>query len=220
MQALTSFIARPLGQLLFLLNGFIGDYGATIIVFTIIIKFAMVPLTMHQLKSTKKMQDLQPKIQEIQKKYANNKEKMNELVMQIYKDEKVNPAAGCLPLLIQMPIILGLFALLRAPGDFISDPGFLQVLHDSFFWVPDLSQPDKWVLPILSGITTYFSFNMTSGAMGSNQSMKMMKYMFPVMIVWMARSMPAGLSLYWFIGTVFQIGQQYFTNNAGKKKEA
>ncbi|MFA5527067.1 MAG: YidC/Oxa1 family membrane protein insertase [Peptostreptococcales bacterium] len=218
MQALTSLIAKPLGQLLIFLYGFIGNYGVTIIVFTIVIKFIMIPLTVHQLKSSKKMQEIQPKIQEIQKKYANNKEMMNQKTMELYKNAEINPLGGCLPLLIQMPIILGLFALLRTPQDYITDPGFLQVLHDSFLWVTDLSQPDKWILPILAGVTTYFSFSMTGSGMESNPSMKTMKYIFPVMILWMARSMPAGLSLYWFVSTLFQIGQQFFMNKAGKKE--
>lgn len=220
MQALTSLIAKPLGQILIFLYGFIGDYGITIIVFTIVIKFVMIPLTIHQLKSSKKMQEMQPKIQEIQKKYANNKEMMNQKTMQLYKDEQINPVGGCLPLLIQMPIILGLFALLRTPQDYITDPEFLHALRDSFLWIADLSQPDKWILPILAGVSTYFSFSMSGSGMESNPSMKTMKYIFPVMILWMARSNPAGLSLYWFISTLFQIGQQYFMNKAGKKKEA
>lgn len=213
-------IAKPLGHLLFFLNGFVGNYGIAIIIFTIIIKFALYPLTAHQLKATKRMQEIQPKIQDIQKKYANDKEKMNTKIMELYKEEKVNPAGGCLPLLIQMPIIFGLFSLLRTPADYITDPILLQAVHDSFLWIPDLSQPDPWVLPILAGVSTYFSFNMSSqGTSAQNPSLKVLQYVFPVMIIWWGRSFPAGLTLYWFISTVFQLVQQFFTNKAKTVKE-
>ena len=172
MKAITSAIAKPLGMLLFFINGFVGNYGIAIILFTIIVKSALYPLTAHQLKATKKMQDVQPKIQQLQKKYANNKEQLNVKLMELYKEEGVNPAGGCLPLLIQMPIIIGLFSLLRAPSDYISDPTLLQAVHDSFLWIPDLSQPDLWVLPILAGASTYFSFNLSNKKWGLPCSFK------------------------------------------------
>ncbi len=212
-------IAKPLGYLLFFLNGFVGNYGIAIILFTIIIKAALYPLTAHQLKSSKRMQEMQPKIKEIQKKYANDKEKMNTKMMELYKEEKFNPAGGCLPLLIQIPIIWGLFTLLRTPEQFVSDPNFLDAVHNSFIWISDLSQPDPWILPILAGITTYFSFSITQSAAPQNNSLKAMQYIFPVMIIWWGRSFPAGLTLYWFISTLFQLVQQYITNREKTVKE-
>lgn len=218
-------IAKPLGHLLFLLNGFVGNYGLAIIIFTIILKGALYPLTAHQLKSTKRMQEIQPKIQAIQKKYANDKEKMNTKIMELYKEENYNPAGGCLPLIIQIPIIWGLFSLLRNPDLYVSDQNLLQAVHDSFIWISDLSQPDPWGLPILAGITTFFSFNMNktatanTGSGAQNSMMKMMQYFFPVMIVWWGHSFPAGLTLYWFISTLFQLVQQFFTNREKAVKE-
>jgi YidC/Oxa1 family membrane protein insertase len=209
-----AIFAEPMGWVLALLYNFIASYGVTLIVFTILIRFCLFPLYAAQIKSSARMKDVQPKMQALQKKYANDKETMNLKMMELYKEEKFNPMKGCLPMLVQMPIILALFVLLRNPIAFISDPQMLMAVHESFFWIPDLSQPDPWILPILAGIATFFSFSMTqamsptTGNMGSaNAMMKMMKYFFPVMIVWMGRSFPAGLSLYWFIGTLFMIVQ-------------
>jgi YidC/Oxa1 family membrane protein insertase len=179
-----------------------------------------------QLKSSSRMKEFQPKMQAIQKKYANDKELLNMKLMELYKEEKYNPASGCLPMLIQMPIILALFVLLRNPIAFISDPQMLMAVHESFLWVPDLSQPDPWILPILAGIATFFSFSMTQAMSpsmdvgGANAMMKMMKYFFPVMIVWMGRSFPAGLTLYWFIGTLYMIAQTVVMKKLKAKKEA
>lgn len=214
---MTAAIAKPLGHLLFYIYQFVGNYGLAIIILTILIRLILYPLTANQLKHSKRLQDVQPKIQELQKKHANDKETLNQKIMELYKEEKVNPAGGCLPMLIQMPIILGLFALLKNPVDYISNPSMLQAIHESFLWIPDLSHPDKWILPILAGVTTYFSFSMTSNMGQSsekmkNPTMKMMQYIFPVMIVWWGHGFPAGLTLYWFISTLAQLGQQYIIN--------
>lgn len=155
---------------------------------------------------------VQPKLQEIQRKYAKDQETMNLKIQELYKEEKINPAAGCLPMLIQMPIIFGLFRLLRNPLEFMgTDTNILFAVHDSFLWMTDLTQPDKWILPFAAGIATYVSFAMTNklnatpGNDQANSMMKGMKYIFPVMIVWLARTYPAGLSIYWFISQLIQI---------------
>jgi YidC/Oxa1 family membrane protein insertase len=206
---MTGIIAQPLGQLLFALYNLIGNYGITLIVFTIIVRAFLFPLYADQIKHSSKLQDVQPKIKDIQTRYAGDKETLNVKMMELYKEEKVNPARGCLPLVIQMPIIIGLFALLRNPVLYIKDPSMLMAIHENFLWIPDLSQPDLWILPILAGITTYISFTQTSSnpQMQGNPTMVMMKYVFPIMIVWWGRSFPAGLTLYWFFGTFVQIFQ-------------
>lgn len=225
-----ALLAEPMGWLLSFLYDLIGNYGITLIIFTLFVRGCLFPLYAAQIKSSARMKDVQPKMQALQKKYANDKETLNIKMMELYKEEKFNPMSGCLPMLIQMPIILALFVLLRNPIVFISDPQMLMGVHESFFWIPDLSQPDPWLLPIAAGIATFFSFSMTQAMnptadMGSTAAMmKMMKYFFPIMIVWMGRSFPAGLALYWFIGTLFMIYQtvgmkkwQAKKKTAGKK---
>lgn len=226
MSNLLGFIARPLGMLLSGIYGVIGNYGITLIIFTVIVRLCLFPLYANQIKHTAKMGNVQPKMQEIQKKYANDKEEMNKKMMELYQQENFNPMRGCLPMLIQFPIIIGLFTLLRNPMKFMdSSPEMLMAVHEKFFWIPDLSQPDLWILPILAGITTFLSFSITQaqnnpGAAANNQMngmMKMMRYFMPIMIVWMGRSFPAGLTLYWFTGNLFTILQSRVLN-AWKKR--
>ena len=212
------FIAKPLGVLLNFLYGIVNNYGIAIILFTIVIKLVLLPLTIQQLKQTKQMNELQPKLKELQEKYKNDKEKLNVKTMELYKEYKVNPVGGCLPLLIQLPIIFGLFAVLREPIKYIADPAFTQAVNEAFLWIPNLSEPDKIVLPVLAAITTYFSMNSTSTGPVQNQTMKTMNMVFPVMILWWGRSFPAGLTLYWVVSNAFQMAQQYFMPKAGKSK--
>lgn len=206
------WIAEPLAFALTKLYGVVGNYGFTLLIFTIIVKFCLYPLYAKQVKSMANMAKVQPKIKALQQRYANDKETLNRKMMELYKEEKFNPAGGCLPMLIQMPIIFGLFALLRNPLAYISGEKMLLAIHESFLWIPDLSQPDPWILPLAAGITTFFSFTLTqkqSGADDENNPgaamMKPMKYFFPVMIVWWGRSFPAGLTIYWFLSQVIQV---------------
>lgn len=222
MQTIIGFIATPLGLLLSFIYSLVDNYGITLIIFTILVKGCLYPLYATQIKSTAVMADIQPKMKALQKKYANDKETLNVKMMELYKEEKFNPAGGCLPMLIQMPIIFGLFALLRNPMAYISSDSILIAIHESFLWIMDLSQPDLWILPIAAGVTTFISFSQTQSQQGSanNQMapmMNMMKYFFPVMIVWMGRSFPAGLTVYWFIGTLVQIGFNFRLNRLRKK---
>lgn len=213
MYTILGVIAKPLGWLLSLLYSFIDNYGITIIVFTIIVKLCLYPLYIKQTKSMVRMSAVQPKMTELQRKYANDRETLNIKMAELYKEEKFNPMGGCLPMLIQMPIIMALFALLRRPMAYMADDSMLFAVHESFLWIMDLSQPDKWILPILAGIATFvaFSLNQQQPASGTdpaaqmNGMMKMMKYVFPVMIVFMGRSFPAGLAVYWALGQIMQI---------------
>ena len=206
-------VAKPLGYLLTFIYNLVGSYGISLIILTVLVKCILYPLYFKQIKSTSSMSKVQPKMLEIQQKYANDKEKMNEEVMKLYQEENFNPMGGCLPMLIQLPIIMGLFALLRNPMKYIADENMLFAVHESFLWIKDLGQPDLWILPIAAAVTTYFSFTMTQklttandDMMGQAKSMNMiMKYFFPLSILWLARSYPAGLAIYWAGGQFIQI---------------
>ena len=226
-------LAKPMGYLLMWLYQFIGHYGICLIIVTLVVKLAMYPLYAKQIMSTAKMSKMQPKIREIQQKYAKDQVTMNEKVQELYKQEGVSMTAGCLPMVVQMFVIMALFALLRNPmtyfgsmGDAASDM-MLFAIHEPFLWIKDLAQPDKWVLPIAAGVATYLSFTMSQknnlnsagGAAMSQMNVmnKMMKYIFPATILIMARSYPAGLAIYWFFSQVIQIFFNIRFNHLRKK---
>lgn len=202
-------IAKPLGWLMTQIYGLVGNYGLTLIIITFVVKMCLYPLYKKQILSTAGMTDMQPKMQELQRKYANDKETLNQKMAELYKEEGFNPMSGCLPMIVQMIIIMGLFGLLRTPMLYMSDVSMYFAVHESFLWIKDLSQPDLWILPIITGVATFFATWMSQqagSASGSNQvMMNIMKYFFPIMLVWLARSYAAGLAIYWAAGQVMQI---------------
>lgn len=229
--------AKPLGSLLSMIYNFISNagigtehlsaYAIAIIMTTIIFKFILLPLGIKQSKSMKKMQDIQPKIKELQEKYKNDSQKLQAKTMELYKENNANPFSSCLPLLIQMPIIIGFFRVLRSPALYLfENEAAYDAINKSFFWISNLKDPDTlmWGLPLLAGITTFLQSKMMSSRAGADdkaqQTQKTMNMIFPVMIFFMSRSFPAGLALYWVVGNIFTIVQQYFTNKAmGNVKE-
>ncbi|MBR4431408.1 MAG: membrane protein insertase YidC [Clostridiales bacterium] len=208
-------VAKPIGYLLMLIYKLVGNYGISLIILTVIVKTALYPLYAKQIKSTADMSDMSEKAKEIQNRYANDKEKMNEEMQKLYAETGFNPMSGCLPMLIQFPIIMGLFALLRNPMKYMpSDPALMFANHESFLWIKDLAQPDLIILPIAAGLATFFAFSMNSAMTmqqpganpGQQKAMNaIMKYFFPVSILWLARSYPAGLAIYWAGGQFMQI---------------
>ena len=216
-------IAQPLGWLLTQLHNIVGSYGITLVIVTVIVKLALYPLYKKQIMATAGMTDLQPRMQELQRKYANDKETLNLKMQELYKEEGFNPMGGCLPMVVQMIIIMGLFALLRNPMTYISSEEMYFAIHENFLWIRDLSQPDLWVLPILAGVATFISMKITQSSAGvagaAAGSMKAMQYFMPIMIVWMGRTLPAGLCLYWVISYLFQVVQTKITQMIKKNGE-
>ena len=204
-------LASPLGYLLTWLYDFIGSYGIAVLVLTVIIKLALYPVYAKQIKATMNMSKMQPKINEIQQKYAKDKQLMNEKMAELYKEEGGSMYGGCLPMIVQMLVIMGLFSLFRNPMNYIGSDQMLFAVHESFLWIQDLAQPDKWILPIISGVATFIAYYVSqttqAGANADQMQVmnKMMKYIFPVMILLMARSYPAGLALYWSGSQIMQI---------------
>jgi YidC/Oxa1 family membrane protein insertase len=220
---MTRIVAVPLGYLMNGIYNIVGNYGISIIIMTVIIRLIILPLYSMQLKSNEQMQAVQPKVKEIQTKYKDNPEKMNEKLQELYSENKIRPAMGCLPLLIQLPIIWGLFGLLRNPMNYISNSDMVLAVHEPFLWIHDLSQPDLWALPIIAGVATYISMKITSTSSqadnSANASMKVMQYFMPVMIVWMGRTLPAGLCMYWIMSYIFQIVQTKVIHMRKKYRE-
>ena len=184
----------------------LANYGIAIILLTVLIKVVLYPLTKKQMKSMLAMQQLQPKVKEIQDKWKDrDPEKMQQMIMDLYKENNVNPASGCLPLLVQMPI---LFALYRSLFDF----PYINEAHASFIWVHNLSATDSlYILPLLAGVTTFFQSKMTM--MSTEPTQRMMLYTMPLFIAWVSASVPAGLALYWVVFNIVGIIQQYFINS-------
>ena len=208
------FIAKPIGYLLQLIYKLVGNYGISLIILTVIVKLVLYPLYAKQIKSTADMSDMSEKAKEIQNRYANDREKMNEEMQKLYAETGFNPMSGCLPMLIQFPIIMGLFALLRNPMKYMPTEPMMFANHESFLWIKDLAQPDLIILPIAAGLATFFAFSMNSAMTmqqpganpGQQKAMNaIMKYFFPLSILWLARSYPAGLAIYWAGGQFMQI---------------
>ena len=193
----------------------VGNYGLSLIILTFIVKLVLYPFYAKQIKSSAGMAEMSQKSQEIQRKYANDREKMNEEMQKLYAESGFNPMSGCLPMLVQFPVIMGLFALLRNPMKYMPEGSLMMFAnHESFLWIKDLAQPDMWILPIAAGVSTYFAFSMNSAmsmqqpgaSAGQNKAMNaVMKYFFPLSILWLARSYPAGLAIYWAGGQFMQI---------------
>lgn len=187
----------------------IPSYGVAIILLTLLIKLVLYPLTRKQMYSMKKMQEIQPQIKVIQEKYKGSPEKANKAVMELYKKNNANPMSGCLPLLIQMPILIALFRALQRFQ--YADLGA------SFFWIPHLKNADPFmILPVLVALATYFQSKVSSGTNNDNPqaaaTQKTMLYMMPIFVGWMSSNLPAGLGLYWVFFSVFGAIQQIYIN--------
>jgi len=222
------FLVRPIAEYILLplfnfLHGFIPNYGLVIVIFSLIIKLVLYPLTKQSFQSMKKMQLLQPKIAEIKEKYADDKEKVSKETMKLYSTYGVNPAGGCLPLVLQMPIFIALWGLFKTAIELRQQP--------FVWWIKDLSRPDiilnlSFKLPlfgiseisglaILMGVTTFFQQKMSV----KDPNQKALVYVMPVMLTLMFMSFPSGLNLYYFLFNLFSIAQQYYINHRAGDEE-
>lgn len=231
MGSLWSSLGDIFANMIVFFYSFTHNYGIAIILMTVLIRVILYPLMQKQMVSMREMQKIQPLMKEVQAKYKNDKERLNKELMALYKEHKVNPMSGCLPLLIQMPILILLFQVLRNFNEKIysvynGDPGFL--------WLKDLSLPDQLIqlpgsgifgiqyigiMPFLIGGSMYIQQKMTStdGTTGKDggsaqQTQKMFTLMMPLMIGFFSFSLPSGLTLYWLTSTLLGIGQQYLIN--------
>ncbi|MFW6139932.1 MAG: membrane protein insertase YidC [Acidobacteriota bacterium] len=210
------FISEILYRAIKIVHQAFPNWGFSIIILTVIIKILFFPLTFSSTKSMAKMQELQPKIKALRSKYKKAKKdigqrkKLNEETMKLYKEHGVNPAGGCLPILIQLPIFWGFFRLLVVAIEFRQSP--------FIFWIKDLSVKDPYyITPILMGITQFISQKMTPTA--GDPTQKKMMLLMPVIMTIFFMNFQSGLVLYWLTNNVLQIGQQYITNRLMKKKK-
>ena len=177
------------------------SYGFAIILLTVVIKMLLYPLTVKQIKSMKAMQVLAPKMKKLQEKYKDNPQMLQQKMAALYQDAGVNPLAGCWPMLVQMPILMGMYYALY---NFSFEDG-----KDVFFWLPSLSAPDPlYILPVLSALTTFLMQKQTTAEI--NGQMKMMMVFMPLFIGFISLNFPSGLVLYWVTMNVVQIAQQWW----------
>ena len=240
-QLFNYIITLPIFNVLMLLYHLFGSMALSIIVLTLIVRLALFPLTLKQLKSTKATQAIQPLIADVRKKYKDQKEQYAAM-QAIYKEYGVNPVAGCLPLLVQLPVLYGLFFALREALNVNNLPSaqFLHSLNQSiypflpkFIIPPDpymiwfggpinLGHPDPThILPVLAALATFLQLRMSqprarTGAKDAmSQQMAIMQYIMPFVTLIFAWTFPAGLALYWTTTSVFSMVQQYFVTGWG-----
>lgn len=232
---------QPILNLLICLYNIVpgNDFGVAIIALTIIIKLILLPLSKKSLKSQKALQDLQPKVEELKKKYSKNKEKLGRAMMKLYKENKVNPLSSCLPLLIQMPFLYAVFWVFRDGFDngsldlvysFISRPESIDTVSLGFI---DLAKKNP-TIAILAGAAQYWQSKMLmakrpkaknnivkkAGDMDMAAIMnKQMIYFMPIITVFIGMSFPGGLALYWLVTTVLTGVQQLFIFKKKEKKD-
>jgi len=216
------WLTRPFAEYIILpifnwMNKYVTNYGLIIIIFAFLIKMVTYPLSLASTKSMKKMSALQPMMKELQEKYKDNPAKMQSELGRIYKEAGVNPLGGCLPTLIQMPLLFAMFYVFRSS---------IQLRQHGFLWVKDLSVPDSILdfgfsiplygdhialMPILMAVTVFFQQKITPTTQ-TNDQMKIMLWMFPAMMLLFFNNMPSGLGLYYLMFNVFSIAQQAYIN--------
>jgi len=223
-QLFHTFLYQPVYNLLIFLYNFIpgNDLGVAIVVLTLLIRFILYPVAKKQIESQKRIQDLQPEIKKIQEKYKKDREQQGRVLMEFYREKKVNPASGCLPLVIQIVFFIALYQAFIAGINFsegckdlyqsVSCP---EKIDATFFGILDLAKPSI----VLAAIAAASQFIQTKMMMTKNAKpakddfagimSKQMLYLNPLLTLFIGARFPAGLAVYWIVNTVFSIGQQY-----------
>lgn len=232
--AFNAILYRPLLNVLILLYQYLPghDFGVAVIVLTILIKILLYPLGIKAIKSQKALSGLQPKVKEIQEKYKDNKEEQTKAIMALYKKEKMNPFSGCLPLLIQLPVLIALYRVfwkglqpeqMTFLYSFVPPPG---VINQTFFGIVNLANPNL-VIAFLAGIFQFLQTKMSTPKIKSDkkqtpgfagQMQKQMQYFMPAFMVLILFRLPSAIGLYWIVTTLFTIVQQYIIIARERKK--
>jgi YidC/Oxa1 family membrane protein insertase len=219
-------IIRWIGQLIYLFLSSvlspIGNWGIRIILLSAVLKAVLWPLSFTSARSMRRMQKLQPQMQELQKKYANEPVRQRQEMQKLYKENGVNPLGGCLPLLLQMPIFFALYRVLQNGID-LRGAGFLLWMTDLSrpeilipFASPILGMPGIGLLPVLMGVSMFWQQKLTM----TDPSQKAMLYMMPVMMTWLFMKFPAGLTLYWFVNNILSIAEQMILRRGRSQEPA
>lgn len=204
-----TFLAKPFFKIMLAIYNFIGNWGWAIVIFTILVKLVLFPLSYKGMMSMQKLKDLAPKMKEIKEKYQDDPAKMNMKMMELYKKHGANPMGGCLPMLLQIPVFFALYRVLLNADELQGAPWIL--------WISDLSKQDPYfVLPILMGVTMYIQQVITPNTMTDPVQQKIFRW-FPVIMTFFFLTFPAGLVLYWLTNNILSIIQQQYINYAYEK---
>ncbi|WP_435873797.1 YidC/Oxa1 family membrane protein insertase [Polycladomyces subterraneus] len=201
------FFLYPLTVLMDSVKGVLGNYGWAILVLTVLIRLLILPLTIKQMKSSQAMQKLQPEINRLREKYKDNPQKMQEETVKLFQKHNVNPMAGCMPLLIQLPILIAFYQSIMYNT---------HIRNSDFLWMHLGSADPYYVLPVLAGVTTYLQSILMG--MGNNPQARVFLFVMPVMIFVLALSFPSALALYWVYSNLFTMVQYYFIGDKYKVK--
>jgi YidC/Oxa1 family membrane protein insertase len=209
------WIAVPILWLLRWFNGYTHNYGVAIILLTVLTKVLFFPLTIKSMRSMKAMQALQPQINALRSKYKSDPQRIQRETMELYKEHRVNPLGGCLPMVVQIPVFYALYVALSVAVEMQNAPFVcFGRLFGMDLWICDLAAQDPtYVLPILMGVSMFVQQKMTP-TMGDPRQAKMMLLM-PVVFTFMFLNLPSGLVLYWTLSNVFQIAQQRYMERGG-----
>jgi len=204
-----TFLAEPLFWILDTIHEYVGNWGVAIIILTILIKLVFYKLSETSYRSMARLRKFQPKLQQLKENYGDDKVIFQQKMMKLYKEEKINPLGGCLPILIQMPVFIALYWVLLYSVEMRQAPFML--------WIQDLSAMDPYfILPVLMGITMFIQQKLNPSAMMDEMQQKVFKllpFIFTFFFLWF----PAGLVLYWLVNNILSVGQQYYIT---KKIEA
>jgi YidC/Oxa1 family membrane protein insertase len=208
---LAHYVAPFLIWILSAFHGVLGNWGWSILFATLLLKVVTLPLTLSAAKSSKRMAKIQPRLKEINEKYADNPQKKQKATLELFKEAKVNPVGGCLPILITMPFFVGFYVMLSTSSD---------LRFAEWFWIKDLAAPDTVghiygfpinIMPLLMGISSIVQMQLMPTPSVDNAQAKMMKFM-PLLFVIFCYNFGSGLALYWTISNIFTIGQQIIIN--------
>lgn len=207
-----SFLAKPFFKVLLWLNDHVGNWGWAIILFTLLVKLVLFPLSYKGMMSMQKLKDLAPKMKELREKYKSDPAKMNAQMMELYRKHGANPMGGCLPLILQIPVFFALYRVLLNADELQGASWML--------WIDNLAVMDPYfVLPILMGVSMWFQQKITPSNFTDPMQEKIFKW-FPVIMTIFFVYFPSGLVLYWLVNNLFTIGQQYFINSMYQKHKA
>ena len=220
-QSLFSPIVNILGAVLLYFHQTLGlQWWLAIVLLTILIRTLLFPLTVRQVRSMRAMQELRPEMEKIRAKYKDNRQKQQEEQMKLFQENKVNPLGGCLPLLIQMPIIIGIFYVIRKFGGGVAgaEAEYPSFTTGGILWFQNLSEHDPlYILPILSAVTMLVSMEVTNKAMEPQQ--RWLMRLMPIGITVFLWSFPAGLFVYWITSNIITFVQNYAIYNYGPGKK-